>query len=105
MEAIPFVQVYYADGEYASRRPCHEMARDYRSEQFAHCSRLLVQTVEHAGWSQSFWFDEMHPDGICVGTANDSAVFSAEAEAIRNRIFESPRNWLAVIRRGQVHAA
>lgn len=96
--SINKVEVFYADGEYTTHIRCDQVAQEHARQLDPHWP-LLVHTVEHGGWGMVHYFDDRHPQGICVGSANDAAVFGPEAQAIRDALFPLERKWLPEIRR------
>ncbi len=72
MDKVGWIYVHYGENEYASNVPCEEVAKEYAYRQeLREQWPLVVETIEHAGWWMRYHFDEDHPEGLCIGTAND----------------------------------
>ena len=100
MEEINHMSVFYGDGEYTSHIANQDLAAQYATTPSAkRFWPLLVQTIEHGGWSMTHYFDDTFPKGICVGTANDRAKFHPLQEQIRERIYNMRRKSVGDVRR------
>ena len=90
--------VHYGDGEYSQHISCEAVAQQAVQSFHRHLP-IIVNVYEHAGWWMAYFFDQDHPRGICVGTANDAAQFSPEQKKILEEIFRVKRHPLPSIYR------
>ena len=95
-QAINSLTVFYGENEYTSNISERELAIGYVTPELF---PLIVNVVEHGGWSMVYYFDQTYTEGICVGTANDMARFSDKQMRIRDIIFKSKMVQLPTIRR------
>lgn len=81
------VWLHMGANEYSTNTPMEKLAAEHA---YSFSERpLLVEVIEHGGWFESYYFDEKHPQGIRVATANDMGKYYGEAQMIRERLYNA----------------